>query len=73
MVLDVPADAISLHYGFFLKGGEALWVTDIRVEGTTAASPLTAAPVRQRWSVPAWIRPTNLTFSEVIEMPAATS
>jgi hypothetical protein len=73
VVLDVPADAISLHYGFFLKGRGALWAADFRVEETTATSPLTATPVQQWSSAPAWISPTNLTFSEVIDMPAATS
>lgn len=32
VVLDISAEAISLHFGFFLKGRGALWAADFRVE-----------------------------------------
>ncbi|XYD11329.1 glyoxalase superfamily protein [Methylobacterium sp. NMS12] len=65
VVLDVCAEAISLHFGFFLKGRGALWAADFRVEEAAAAA-LTAPPFPPRSREAAWSTPTNLTFSEVI-------
>ncbi|WP_190273109.1 glyoxalase superfamily protein [Methylorubrum extorquens] len=52
VVVNVPADAISLHFGFFLKGRGALWAADFRIERMIAAS-LGARPMppqSHRWS-----------------------
>ncbi|GEP12507.1 glyoxalase superfamily protein [Methylobacterium gnaphalii] len=69
VVMDVPADAISMHFGFFLKGRGALWAADFRV-GEAAAAERTAPPVPPQSRTPAWVAPTNLTFSEVIDLSA---
>ncbi|CAA2143192.1 glyoxalase superfamily protein [Methylobacterium bullatum] len=69
IVLDVPADAISLHYGFFLKGKGALWAADFKVEEALAEAQFTSSPMQHR-SAPAWLTPTNLQFSDVINLPA---
>lgn len=72
VVVDVPADAISLHFGFFLKGRGALWAADFRVEERAAAA-LTAPSVSQ-WSRAArWTTPTNLSFSEVVDLSASSA
>jgi len=70
VVVDVPADAISLHFGFFLKGRGALWAADFRVE-EAAAAVLTTPSVPPSARPHEWITPTNLTFSEVIDLSAA--
>lgn len=70
VVVDVPADAISLHFGFFLKGRGTLWAADFRVEERAAAA-LTAPSISQGSRATAWTTPTNLTFSEVIDLSAA--
>lgn len=73
VVLDVAADAISLHYGFFLKGRGELWAADFHVREAIAAARLTASPMQQWSSNPVWTMPTNLKFAEVIDLPAITS
>ena len=56
IVLDVPSEALSLHYGFFLKGTGRVWARDFSIE---AAEPdAEAAP----WP-PYLDGPTNLDFS----------
>lgn len=70
VVVDVPADAISLHFGFFLKGRGALWAADFLIEERATAA-LTASSVSQWSRTAAWTTPTNLTFSEVIDLSAA--
>ena len=73
VVLDVPNDAITLHYGFFLKGKGALWASDFHVEEANDAAQLTSAAA-QCWSRdPAWLAPTNLRFSDVIDLSAVVS
>lgn len=67
VVLDVSAEAISLHFGFSLKGRGNLWAADFRVEEASTAA-LTAPPAQPQSRAAAWITPTNLTFSEVIEL-----
>ena len=56
IVLEVPREALSLHYGFFLKGSGRVWARDFSIE---AAEPdAEAAPWR-----PYLDGPTNLDFS----------
>lgn len=72
VLVDVPADAISLHFGFFLKGRGALWAGDFRIERMIAPS-LGARPMPPQSQAPEWITPTNLTFSEVIDLSVVTA
>lgn len=72
VLLDVPAEAISLHFGFFLKGRGALWAADFRIEETAKAA-LMVPPEPSQSRTPGWIAPTNLTFSEVVDLSAATA
>ena len=72
VVVDVPADAISLHFGFFLKGWGALRAADFRVEAR-ATEALTAPSISQWSRAAAWTTPTNLTFSDVIDLSAASA
>jgi hypothetical protein len=69
VVLDVPAEAVSLYFGFFLKGRGALWAADCCLE-EAASSTLTGPPVPPQTRTPGWIAPTNLRFSEVIDLSA---
>jgi hypothetical protein len=56
IVLDVPQEALSLHYGFFLKGSGRVWARDFSID---AAEPdAEATPWR-----PYLDGPTNLDFS----------
>jgi hypothetical protein len=66
IVVDVPSGALSLNFGFFLKGQGALWAADFRVEKASATLPLTASPIEQQGQRAGWITPANLDFSEVI-------
>jgi len=65
VVLPVPEDAVSLHYGFFLKGTGSVWAAGFTVtalEGDEEPAPV-ALPARTgRQS-----RPHNLDFSQTIE------
>lgn len=72
IVVDVPADAITLHFGFFLKGRGALWAADFCIKENAAAS-LTAPSVSQWSRATAWVIPTNMTFSEVIDLSAVST
>lgn len=57
IVLDVPDDAESIHYGFFLKGYGKVWARTFRLETVSADTPLTALKNRYLPS------PSNLDFS----------
>lgn len=70
IVVDVPPGALSLNFGFFLKGQGALWAADFRVEQASATVPSTASPVEPQGRRAEWTTPANLGFSEVI--PPAT-
>jgi hypothetical protein len=63
IVLDVPTEAASIHYGFFLRGGGKVWARSFTVEtvceatSSTAASPLW----KQQRDLPN--KPVNLDFA----------
>jgi RNA polymerase sigma factor (sigma-70 family) len=44
IVLDVPADATALAYGFFVQGGGKMWVNGQQIEEVGADVPVTAEP-----------------------------
>lgn len=69
IVIDVPGDAITLHFGFFLKGSGSLWAADFSIGDADASAQITAPPVARTSVEPAWITPVNLGFSEVISPP----
>lgn len=66
IVLDVPPDATSFHFGFFLKGAGSLWATGFSVGEADIETQLTAAPAGWEGRPPAFIGPENLNFAEVI-------
>ena len=48
IVLDVPDDASSLHFGMLLRGAGAVDLAHPRFEGASTAVPVTAMPHRDR-------------------------
>lgn len=58
IVLDVPDDAASIHYGFFLQGHGRVWAKAFALEHVSPETEVTAG-------AGAWLlRPTNLDFSQ---------
>lgn len=58
IVLDVPEEATSLHYGFFLQGHGRVWARAFQLESVSLETEVTAG-------ARAWLpRPTNLDFSQ---------
>jgi hypothetical protein len=45
IVLDVPADAGNIAFGFFLMGGGQVWADDFKLEKVPATTPVTAPAV----------------------------
>jgi hypothetical protein len=66
VVLDVPADAASIHYGFLLRGHGKIYARGFRLEriadsvGTTEVAP----DVTERKHLPK--QPVNLDFRPVV-------
>lgn len=67
LIIDVPPEALSLNFGFFLKGQGAVWASDFAIETVSPAAPLTAPPMEQQSQRSEWMPPANLDFSEVIQ------
>jgi hypothetical protein len=65
IVIDVPSDAVSFHFGFFLKGAGSLWAADFVLKEIGGTGQLTTAPAGRQWE-PTWIVPKNLSFLEVM-------
>ena len=59
VVLDVPAEAVVVHYGFYLRGSGTAWAGDFALREAEAGEAVTKAPVRL---LP---EPRNLDFSRV--------
>lgn len=55
IVLDVPDEAVSIHYGIMLGGGGELWARNFKVESL----PLGSVEITQPKALPG---PTNLSF-----------
>lgn len=55
IVLDVPVDAASIHYGFFLRGHGKLWARRFRLDAAEPDAEITGTG-------PYLPRPTNLDF-----------
>jgi len=60
VVLDVPGDATSIHFGVLLTGAGQVWLNNVSLEVVDGSTPITGA--RPRATLP--LRPVNLTFSE---------
>lgn len=45
IVLDVPADASNIAFGFFLSGGGQVWADDFKLERVPSSTPVTAPAV----------------------------
>lgn len=66
LVIPVAPEAVSLAFGFFVKGTGALRVRDVALTPVEADEPLTAGPreAGMPTRAPAWIVPENLDFAE---------
>lgn len=59
IVLDVPTDAQSIHFGFYLRGGGSVWARQFRFAAVDASVPVTdLIPARRS-------APANLDFADV--------
>ena len=66
IIIDIPSEALTLNFGFFLKGLGSLWAANFSLKRALDADSLTARsiePSRRQVSV---ITATNLDFSKVI-------
>lgn len=60
LVLDVPADAGALAYGFFVSGTGQAWVNGAKIEEVGLDQPVTNIPMGSSRNLPK--APVNLTF-----------
>jgi len=60
IVLDIPANAIALAYGFFISGTGQAWVSDARLEEVGLEVPSTNMNSNRTQGLPK--SPVNLTF-----------
>ncbi len=58
-MLDVPPEGLSIHFGFYLRGGGSVWARRFELDEVEASVPVTddAAPHRAL--------PANLDFATV--------
>jgi RNA polymerase sigma factor (sigma-70 family) len=63
VVLDVPNDAASLNYGFFLKGKGQMWVNGVNIERVSADIPSTNMMSPKSAPKPLPAAPVNLDFN----------
>lgn len=68
VVFDVPPEAVSLQFGFFLKGAGTVWAADFRIATVDKTIPLTAEPKDTGPRALGWITPQNLDFSKTIDL-----
>ena len=59
IVLDVPANAGALAFGFFIDGTGRTWVSGVKLEEVGSDVPTTSAP-EKKWPA----APVNLSFSD---------
>jgi len=59
IVLDVPANAGALAFGFFIDGTGRVWVSGVKLEEVGLDVPTTSAP-EKKWPA----APINLTFAD---------
>ena len=67
IVIDVPPEALTLNFGFFLKGLGSLWAANFTVEKALNAASLTARPIEPSRRQVSGITARNLDFSKVIK------
>ena len=60
LVVDVPKDGASLHYGLALHGPGGVWMSDVKFEAVSNDVPVTAEPEDD----PTPLLPSNLSFAE---------
>jgi hypothetical protein len=63
IVLDVPIEASSIHYGFFLRGYGKVWAKHFKIEVVSEAAPVTAVSRATSEQRPLPIQPSNLDFT----------
>lgn len=59
IVLDVPDDAMTVNFGFYLRGSGSAWARGFRLDEVDASVPVTTDVVPSRSA------PTNLDFADV--------
>lgn len=59
IVLDVPAEGRSIHFGFYLRGGGQVWARRFRLDEVDTAVPVTEQGAVRKPT------PANLDFAEV--------
>lgn len=59
IVLDVPAEATSVNFGFYLRGSGSVWARNVRLDAVDASVPVTTDVD------PSLSAPTNLDFADV--------
>ncbi len=67
LVIDVPSNATTLQFGFFLKGSGAVWSADFAVVVVDVDTALTGKPYESSRD-PSWLQPTNLDFSRTVSL-----
>ena len=60
IVLDVPANALALAYGFFVQGTGQAWVSGVKIEEVGSDVPSTNLPLNKARNMPE--APVNLGF-----------
>lgn len=67
IVLDVPDEATSIHYGFFLQGHGRVWAKAFEIERASGDTEITTG-------AGAWLpKPTNLDFSQAARASQVSS
>lgn len=59
VVLDVPADAVDIAFGYFLSGTGTVWAKGFKLDGVNSEVPVSAFPAN-----PVPKAPTNMSFDE---------
>lgn len=68
IVIDVSTEAVSLFFGFFLKGKGSVWADSFAIDTANSVPHLAASHSPVMTSEPSWITPTNLDFTKVLEI-----
>lgn len=67
IVLDVPPEGVSLHFGLFLKGTGTVWAADFAINVVDSTLPITGK-AESAAHAPGWTTPQNLDFSKVVDL-----
>lgn len=68
IILDVPPEGVSLHFGFFLKGKGSVWAANFDLTVVDNSVPLTARATEAVTREPNWTTPQNMDFAKVVDL-----